>query len=309
RRAYYELAFLDQATEIVGRNQDLLDNLIRLTEARYAVGTGAQTDVLTARVEMARLAEQAVTLAERRRAALARLNAAMDRPSEMPIEAPDIPVRIARAAVADDHAQVRFVSAALGSRAADSPLPPLLELQETALRLSPSILAHQAMIDAQGARVALARKEHLPDFDLSLQYGQRDGRSDMVSAMVSISLPLRKSQRQDLLVREAEARLAALHAEHARQANDLRAEIASAYSDLERERAQLALFVKSIIPQGRAALESATASYQVGRVGFLALLESQATLYGYETQYHRALADFASRLAELERVVGGEVLR
>lgn len=66
--------------------------------------------------------------------------------------------------------------------------------------------------------------------------------------------------------------------------------------------------MKAILPQGRAALTSATAGYQVGRADFLTLLDSQATLFSYELTYFRVLSDFAKTLAELERVVGEEVL-
>ncbi|MGI9188739.1 MAG: TolC family protein [Longimicrobiaceae bacterium] len=305
--AYYELAFLDQAVEIIGRNQTLLVGFTRVTESRYGVGTGGQQDILKARVETARLAEQAATLVERRRAVLARLNAALDRRSDTPVEEPRVPERIAQAAIGPP-SQIRFTSSALGARAADSPLPPLEALQERAVRENPELLAHDAATAAQAARLELARRDHLPDFDVSLQYGQRDGRSDFVSAVVSVPLPLQKGRKQDLRVKEATADLAALEAERAARANEIRAEVARDYADLERDRAQLALFVMSIIPQGRAALESATAGFQVGRVDFLTLLDNQATLYGYETAYHQALSDFARRLAELERTVGGEIL-
>ena len=77
---------------------------------------------------------------------------------------------------------------------------------------------------------------------------------------------------------------------------------------LEQGRSQLALFKRSIIPQGQAVLQAATASFQVGRSDFLMLLESQSMLYDYETQYHRLVTDFAQRLAELEQVVGRKVL-
>ena len=50
------------------------------------------------------------------------------------------------------------------------------------------------------------------------------------------------------------------------------------------------------------------ASYQVGRVPFLTLLDSQATLFNYESEYFRALTEFAKALADLERVVGTEIL-
>ena len=309
KASYYELAFLDQALEVVRSNETLLANFIRATEARYGVGTGGQQDILKARVEAARLAEGAVALSEQRAAALARLNAALDRPSDTPVEQPRVPTRIARAAVADVPSEIRFASAELGARVIDSPLPPLSELQEAAVRESPMIRAHEAMITAQAAALDLARKAYLPDFNVSVQYGQRDGRSDMLSAMVSVPIPLRKGQKQDLLVKQAEAQLSALRAEHHAKANDLRAQVAKAYAELEQDRSQLGLFAKSIIPQGRASLESAIAGFQVGQNDFLTLLDNQTTLYNYETAYFRSLTGFAQGLAELERTLGREILR
>lgn len=307
RSAYYELSFLEQAIEVVERNQGILVEFIRAAELRYGVGQAEQQDALRARLEATRLAEQAVALTEQRRAALARLNASLDQPTETPVARPRVPERVARAAVANSADRVRFVSGALGARAANSPLPALAELQETALRTSPMLREQEAMIAAQAARVELARREYLPDFDLSVQYGQRRGFSDMLTATVSVPLPLQKRRRQDQQVAEARADLASLEAERATRRNEVRADVARLYSDLERQRAQLGLYIKAIIPQGRASLTSATASYQVGRVQFLTVLENQATLFNYETEYFRTLSDFATTLAELEQVVGQEI--
>jgi outer membrane protein TolC len=308
KQAWYEIAFLDQALDILQRNQQVLVNLIEVTESRYAVGTGGQQDVLEAQVETSRLASAAVELAEQRRAALARLNALLDRASEMPLVEARVPERIARAATASDAHEIRFVSTALGARAAGSPLPPLPDLQEDAIRSNPDIVSHEAEIRAQAARVELARKAHLPDFDVSLAYGQRSGRRDMISASVSAPIPWHKGGKQDRLVAAAEAELSALQADHHDKVNSVRARVAELYTELERVRAQLALYVKAIIPQGQATLTSATASFQVGRGDFATLLENQITVYSYENAYYRGLSDFAAKLAALEAVVGKEIL-
>ena len=309
KTAYYDLAYIDRALEIVERNRRLLLDFMKVTETRYSVGTGGQEDVLRVRVEAARLGEEAVALVEQRRATLAQLNAVLDRPSDTPVDEPAVPQRVARAAIADSVAGVRFVSATLGARAADSPLPPLEMLQAAATRQNPTIRVHEAMIAAQAARVELARKDHLPDFDLSLSYGQRDGFSDMVTALISVPIPLQKGRKQDQLLAEARSELAALEAEHHEHTNALNAEVARLSAELERDRSQLALYVKAILPQGQAALASATAGYQVGRADFLTLLDTQATLFEYETSYFRVLSDFARTLAELERVIGEEVIQ
>ena len=79
-------------------------------------------------------------------------------------------------------------------------------------------------------------------------------------------------------------------------------------SDLEQERTQLALYRKAILPQSRASVTTSAASYQLGKVELATVLDSQSTLFTYETNYFRALTDFATNLAELERVVGKEIL-
>jgi outer membrane protein TolC len=308
RTTYYELAFFNRALEVLERHERLLGQLIRTTESRYAVGAGGQSEILKARTEASRLAEDAVAILESRGAALARLNALLDRPSASPIQAPRIPARIVRAAGDTSATRIRFTSTALGARAADSPLPALLELQDAAESSNPELRAHEAMIRAQAARLELARKQHLPDFDFSLQYGQRDRRPDMITAMVSIPVPWQKGRRQDSFVQEADAELAALHADHRDKVNQLRARVAGLYAEVERSRAQLALLAKAILPHGNATLTSATASFQVGRTDFVTVLETQATLYDYELTYFRDINDFATGIAELEAIVGKEIL-
>ena len=308
RTAYFELAFLDRALDIVRRNRDVLVDVIKVTEARYGTGQAAQPDVLRARIEAGRLAEQAVMLTEQRRAALASLNAALDRPSDTPLDDAVVPRRIALAAVADSAERIRFTTPALGARVSGWPFPSLAELQTMALQLSPGLTEQAAEVAVQSARIERARKEHLPDFDVAVEYGQRRGFTDLVTATVSIPLRVQRRAKQDQLVVGARADLAALEAEIASTRNTMRAEVARLVAELERQRAQLAIYTTAIIPQGRAALTSALASYQVGRVEFITLLENQATLFSYETEYFRTLSDFAKTLATLERVVGKELL-
>lgn len=309
KRAYYDLAYLDRALEITERNQRLLVDFMKVTEARYGVGTNGQEAVLRVRIEAARLGEEAVMLIEQRRATLAALNAALDRPGQTPVDRPVIPRRVARAAVADSASEVRFASALLGARAADSPLPPVESLQAMAERQNPMLRRDAAMIAAQTTRVELARKSHLPDFDVVVSYGQRDGFSDMVTATVSVPLALQKGRKQIPLVAEARAELTAVEADRQERVNALRADVARLHAELERDRAQLALYVKAILPQGHAVLATAAAGYPVGRADFLSLLDAQAMLFTYETTYFRILSQFASKLAELERIVGEEIVR
>ncbi len=309
KSAYYELAFLDHAITIVKQNEQVLGDVAATVQSHYSVGTGDQQDVLKARIAAAQLGETANTLIEQRQATLAALNAALNQPSDTPIENPGFPIRLTRAAISEDTRSIGFVANTLGAPVADSPLPSLAQLQAMASQQNPGLRVHEAMIAAQAARVKLAQTEYKPDFDLSVQYGQRVGLPDMVTALVSIPLRLHKGAVQDQHVADARAELAVLHAEHESQLNDVHATVARLYSEIERNRTQLALYARSILPQGKAAVASTTASYQVGKADLLTLLDSQATLFSYQTAYYRALADFGTAVAQLEQTVGQELIK
>ena len=307
--AWYDIAYVEQALVIVHQTRDLLVTIIDAAEARLRVGTAGQVDVLRARVEAARLGAEASALFEERRSAVARLNAALDRPGGAPLDAVVIPAGVTAAAVGATPSAIGFVSSTLGSRTSDSPLAPLQALQELAMDRSPVLRAQQALVDAQQSRAELARLERRPDLDVSVQYGQRDRFSDVVSVVVSLPLPLQRGRRQDPLAEAARREVSALQAVRAQRRNEIGAEVARLHAQLERARTQLALTVKAILPQSRAALESAISAWQAGRTDFTAVLESQAAVFNTEMMYHQALADFAHTLAELELVVGAEVLR
>ena len=308
--AYYEVAFLDHALALIDENRGVLETLIRTTEASYGVGHSSQQDVLKARIDATRLAESASSLLEQRRSATARLNAILNRPSDAPLGRADVPAAIERAALGDSTRETRFASAALGARISDSPLPPLGDLQQLAIRNAPELREHEAMIAAQTARLELSHKSALPDVDVSLQYGQRGGAlPDMLTATVSLPIPIQKGRKQDNQVAGASSTLASLHAEHEAKVNALRSEIARLVSELERARTQLALYQRAILPQARAAVTTSAASYQVGKVELPTVLDSQSSLFNYETEYYRALSDFAINLADLERVTGAEIFQ
>ena len=309
KTAYYELAFVRSARQIVEQNQKVLGGLISVSEARYGVGTASLADVLRARVDAAELGDAAASLAAEERAALARLNAVLNRPSVTPVRSATIPSMIARLAVAESASRVRFTSPALGASAADSPILPLDSLVAIAERNSPMLRSHEAEIAAQERRLALSRKAHLPDFDVALEYDHRPRFPDYVSLFVSIPLRLQRDRKQNQEVLGTRAELEAAQSGHLSAVDSLRRRVATLASDADRERTQLALSLKAVLPQARATLASALASYQTGKVDFASVVDAQASVFKYETAYFRDLTDFAVSLAELERVVGAEVLR
>ncbi|MEO7366332.1 MAG: TolC family protein, partial [Gemmatimonadaceae bacterium] len=174
KTAWYELEYTNAALDIARRKAAVLSGVSSVATARYATGGGMQQDVLRATLDATRLNESTNALVEAKAAIVARINELLDRPTETAVMNPVISRKLLGAAL-DSGALTGFVSRNLGASVGGSPLPTLLELQALAVALNPGLRAKGAMAAAANTELELARKEHLPDIDVSLQYGQRSG--------------------------------------------------------------------------------------------------------------------------------------
>jgi len=67
---------------------------------------------------------------------------------------------------------------------------------------------------------------------------------------------------------------------------------------------QTSLYKTGIIPQAIQTVSSMLAAYQVNKVDFLNLVRAQITLYNYETQYWKVLAEANQSQARLDAAIG-----
>jgi outer membrane protein TolC len=270
-------------------------------------GSGSLADLLTSRQTLVRLGERVATARSERVAALARFNGLIGVPSDSSLSGATVPERLARAAIAP-LSQIRFESLSLGSLVSDSPLPSLSQLEHLSHARSPELRAHEAMIKAQALRVELARKARVPDIDLSIEYGQRDHMPDMITARVSVPLQLHRSERQQQGVVEAQADLAALHADHEERIRDLHAQVATLHGTLERDRTQLALYRRAILPEGERIAEARALQFAAGKSAWSDVLQAEASRLEDQLTYERTLVGFAKTLIALEQLIGEEVV-
>ena len=70
----------------------------------------------------------------------------------------------------------------------------------------------------------------------------------------------------------------------------------------------LDLYSNTLIPQSALTLESAIASYQVGKLDFLSLVTNFQSVLGYELEYYDQIARFHEALARLEEVTGRQLI-
>lgn len=169
----------------------------------------------------------------------------------------------------------------------------------TGLEQNPTLTAALARSGQADADVRLARAEKRPDWSWDVAYQRRDSRyGDMVSAGVTISLPLFASRRQDPMIaaRAAEAGKARAEQEDARRG--LAVELDTGLADHVMHHEQWMRANATLLPLAEQQVSLERASYAAGRAGLKDVLRA-----------HVALADVRLMTLDREAAVARDAAR
>jgi cobalt-zinc-cadmium efflux system outer membrane protein len=314
--AYFNAVAAQRAWEISRENLALVEQLLRITEARLEAGAVGVLDVnlvrglrLRAEVDQ-RNARLAAATARRTLATLLGLEApAEDLALIDPLPAPltagidaeqlievalqaRLDLRAARDAVAAAEARVRFEYARVFQNVELS-----FELERSARRAPPG-----RNIAADTARASIARGA-LTAPEVESRGQRRLARSQEIEAILgpglSVTLPLfdqnqAQIARARLALQEADALLESLQraiAQETREAVD-RATTAWAIARI---------YEQEVLPQAQTTLELSQSAYQAGQTSILNVIDAQRSLLETRQAYIAALQSAATALVDLER--------
>jgi len=280
KEAFYDLALVHTAIDIVAKNKLVLVDFEQTAQARYAVGKGVQQDVFRAQTEVSRLLARLAVLAQRQESLRAEINRLLNRPPVDPLGTPQ-PIQVTPL----QHS-----------------LPALNALLEAS---SPLLQAQLKNVERGDQAVALARREFLPDFAVSVG-GMRNQtmRKNGYQVMLGIKVPLYYTTKQREAVREALAGREAATQDARAIKQELLFRLKDNVAQAQRGEQLVAILTEAIIPQARLTLEAAQAGYAVGKVDFLTLLSSLLTLQDNELELHSEIVEHEKAVARLEEILG-----
>ncbi|MGE0665779.1 MAG: TolC family protein [Sphingomonadales bacterium] len=150
--------------------------------------------------------------------------------------------------------------------APDFAAPPIDPVQlESLVASHAAVRAADAELRSAQADRAVARAERHPGWSTELMFGQRDGdRSQMVSLMFSIPLPINRAARQDKVVAATHARELAAAAMLEKARRSALAEIRGMYVAWQSASERLGRFDTSLVPLAKRQAELAEARYGAG---------------------------------------------
>lgn len=192
---------------------------------------------------------------------------------------------------------------AVGDLDSTIPLPSYKELAER-VRDNPELARWASEIERRRAVVDGEKAKAVPDVTVTAgvaRFSQFDDRAYMLG--ISVPLPLFNSNRGGIL--EANRRLDKAADEQRAAESRVLVTLAQAYQRLAAIDKEIVTLRSILLPGAQSAFDAATKGYQLGRFGFLDVLDAQRTLFQTRTQHLRALADYQRGVSDIERLVGG----
>ena len=267
KRAYYALLLARELQELSDEQRNVWRQVESVVRTRYAIGQGAQPDVLRAQTELARVEQRVIEQATEVRVSLAELNQLRARPLDTPI-------------ATTSRLRLRVLEGSAEDAA------------KKAVAISPELEGVRRSIATDRAALEVARRAFKPDFVVQGGYMNRGGLDPMWVAGVGVSWPISRKARASAV---AEAEIRARGDGHVEEATALQL----AYRTQERyARARSAeqlvsLYDRSVLVQDELTLQSAIANYQTGKVPFVSILEAVTTLYADRWARTTLIADHA----------------
>lgn len=280
KQAYYRFGFTCQAEDSLQRNRELLRLLLKVSEARYAVGKTAQQDVLRAQTQLALLDARSLQLERERRARQAEILSLVNRKPTEPLDKPDIP----------------------------RPRPLNFQLEELLAKAgahAPALQRDERQVVRNQLAVNLARKDYYPDYAISSGYYTMGRMPDMFEFRVDFRLPTSFFRKQRAALAEQSRQLAESRKTLAATAQDLAFRIQDEYLLATTAFRLMELYEESVIPQSGLTLESSLASYQTGAVDFLTVFSNLSMAIEYQLNYYEEMTAYYQALARIEALTGG----
>jgi outer membrane protein TolC len=279
--AYAQYYYVAGSRKITRDLFDLVMQMEKVAQVRYANGLTAQQDAVRAQVEQTAIKTQLVLLDNTTRQVEAQLNALLSRPATMPLATPQT-LRTIPSTISLDNRAV---------------------LEDRIRTHNPELFMDEAAIRASEKNRDLAYRNRYPDFALGISPTQYGSAVREWGVMVELNIPLQQGARRSQ-ERESEAMLAAAKARKEANANRILSSLTESLAGLDAAKRIESLGSGGLLPQANVAYESALAGYQTGKVDFAALLDAARQVLNARLEILKAQTDAQMRLAEIERLLG-----
>ena len=299
KQAYYDYIYARQALEIGKESQQLMGQLVQLAQVNYSTGMVPLQDTLKMQTEFSQMKVDLLSMASMEGVAKAKINNIMGRSTNTGVETKE-------------------------EFAAPPPDFDLDKLVKEASDGKPSIVGMQYQAAMAQSGIELAKKQQLPDFEISLGYKKNkepmlEAQADPMDPMnttfmlgdrkptwkmeVMVMLPIWQGKNK-AEIKAAQANYAASQAALQNMRNMSELDIQMALTEAQSTWRQIGLYQNTVIPQAEQTYQAAIVGYTNGKVDMMTVLADLNTLHNAKLGLYKVKTDYEKAAANLEKAVG-----
>jgi len=264
--------------DILQEQRGLSQQFVDAAVARYSAGTGTQSDVLRAEIEVSRLDAVLRSIGAEVRAAEAMLNTGLGRSADLSVPALE--------------------------SATPTGLPPSNEaVREAAFVRRPELRVGEAEVGRSLAEVSVMKSMYSPMAMVRTgpSYTMTDGAGWMV--MVGVSVPLWRG-RLRAGVAEAEAMVDMARADLEAMRRMVEGDAVTSREQTLASREQFLALRDEVVPRARQAIDPTLAGYAAGQLPLVSVIDAAQTLWSVEAELAAAEFSLGLSWARLKRAMG-----
>jgi outer membrane protein, heavy metal efflux system len=283
KQAYYDALYASKALTIERENQQLMGQLVQITQVNYSTGMVPLQDALKAQTEYSQMTTDLLNMAAMESVAKSKINALMGKnPSES--------LQLAE----------------------EFPTPPpnfnLESMQKQALATKPALKGMEYKVAMAQNGVDLAKKQRRPDFELNYQFNDQKPDAmgedtDTWSVELMAMFPI-WGGKNNAEINGAKANLGSAQASLESMKNMTQLDVQMALTKAQSSWRQIELYQQNIIPQAEQTYQASMVSYTNGKVDVMTVLENLRALRNAKLAHYKAKIDYEMAIAELEKAVG-----
>ncbi|SMC44467.1 TolC family protein [Sporomusa malonica] len=299
KQAYYDYLYSKQALVIGKESQQLMGQLAKLAQVNYSTGMVPLQDTLKAQTEFSQMTIDLLNMASMEAVAKAKINNLMGRSTNTAFEVKE-----------------EFT--------APPPNFDMAALIKTATEGKPSVTGMQYQVEMAKNGVDLAKKQQLPDFEVSLGY--KKNKEPMIESQVDPMDPMNTTLmlgerkptwkieimamipiwegKNKAEIKAAKASLEASQAALQNMKNMTELDVQMTLTDAQATWRQIELYKNTIIPQAEQTYQAAVVGYTHGKVDLMTVLEGVNTLRNAKLGLYKAKTDYEKAAANLEKAIG-----
>jgi cobalt-zinc-cadmium efflux system outer membrane protein len=187
-------------------------------------------------------------------------------------------------------------------------LPPIPPPEVLADRISrnPDVARWAAEMEQRKATLAQERANRI--VDVTLSGGVRRSREAKDTSFVfGATIPLPLFNRNQGRILESQYRISKAENERAAAGSKVLASLSEAYQALAAGYVEATTIKSAVLPGAQSAFDAATEGFRQGKFGYLDVLDAQRTLFEARGRYIEALGAYHKAVADMERLIGGEL--